>query len=239
MRLYFIRHGQSGNNLLWLRTRSTKGRSEDPELTETGWQQAQALAQYLRDATDDVVAEDDGRERSGFGITHLYCSLMVRSVATATVVSQVLDLPLVAWEDLHEGGGIWLEDAETGERVGRAGKSRPYFETHYPHLRLPERLDDQGWWSRPFEPYESRPDRARRFLARLLEKHGQSEDRVGVVSHGGFYTYLMTALLGLPEDDSIWFAMNNAAITRVDFEDERVGLVYSNRVEFLPQELVT
>jgi hypothetical protein len=36
MHLFFIRHGQSANNHLWEQTGSNRGRSEDPELTETG-----------------------------------------------------------------------------------------------------------------------------------------------------------------------------------------------------------
>jgi 2,3-bisphosphoglycerate-dependent phosphoglycerate mutase len=175
----------------------------------------------------------------GFFLTHLYTSLMVRAVATGTIVSEELGLPLVAWEDAHEGGGIYLEKPETGECIGQPGKDRAYFETHYPQLVLPEGLGEAGWWNRPFETEEQRPLRARRFWQQLIERHGQTDDRVAVISHGGFYNYLMAAILKMPSSDRVWFVLNNAAITRIDWYDQHVDLVYMNRVDFLPQELIT
>jgi 2,3-bisphosphoglycerate-dependent phosphoglycerate mutase len=240
MQLYFIRHGQSTNNLLWLQTRSSDGRSADPELTETGRQQAAALAQYLSrtDATTPVNGPD-GQNVAGFGITHLYSSLMVRAVATGTVLAQVLDLPLVAWKDLHEAGGIYLTDEETGERIGAPGKSRGYFEANYPDLVLPQSLDHSGWWKQPYEEYEQRFVRARRVLDELMERHGGTEDRVAVISHGAFYNYLLAELLALPRRNGYWFALHNTAITRIDFRDDDFVVTYSNRADFLPKELVT
>lgn len=233
MQFYFIRHGQSENNALWKRTSSSKGRSEDPELTQVGQQQAEFVAQFLRQAESDI------QSIAGFGITHLYSSLMVRSVATGAAIAKALDLPLVAWEDLHERGGIYLKDEQTGERLGQAGKNRAYFEAHYPDFVLPDSLDEAGWWNRPFEEPEQRLTRVKRFLHDLMERHGHTDDRIAVVSHGGFYNDVLAAILNLPEREGYWFALNNAAISRIDFDDERTGLIYLNRFDFLPKELVT
>jgi 2,3-bisphosphoglycerate-dependent phosphoglycerate mutase len=240
MQFYFIRHGQSENNALWKRTASRKGRSEDPELTEVGRQQSEFLAQFLR-RTDSIAAVNgrDTQNVAGFGITHLYSSLMVRAVATGTIIAKALDLPLVAWEDLHERGGIYLEDGQTGEHIGQAGHHRAYFEAHYPDFVLPDSLGEAGWWNRPFEEPEQRLPRAQRFLRDLMERHDHTDDRLAVVSHGGFYNDLLAAILNLPERERYWFALHNAAISRIDFDDERIGLVYLNRVDFLPKELVT
>ena len=240
MQFYFIRHGQSGNNLLWNQTGSSHGRSEDSELTEMGRRQAELLAQFL--SRGDHIAKANGPDhhnRAGFFITHLYSSLMARAVATGAVMTEVLRVPLVAWEDAHEGGGIYLENPETGECVGQPGKNRVYFEAHYPQLVLPEGLGEAGWWNRPFETEEQRPPRAQRFLRQLIERHGQTDDRVAVISHGGFYNYLMAAILKMPSSDRVWFVLNNAAITRIDWYDQHVDLVYMNRVDFLPKELIT
>jgi 2,3-bisphosphoglycerate-dependent phosphoglycerate mutase len=243
MQLYFIRHGQSENNVLWKHTGSAKGRSVDPELTRVGRQQSEFLAQFLCQADPPDCksggSRDDTQNVVGFGITHLYSSLMIRAVATGTVIARVLDLPLIAWEDLHEGGGIYLEDEQTGERIGQPGHHRAYFEAHYPGLVLPDSLGEAGWWNRPFEEPEQRLPRVQRFWRDFMEKHGYSDDRVAVVSHGGFYNYLLATILNLPEREGYWFALSNAAISRIDFTDERVGLVYLNRVDFLPRELVT
>jgi 2,3-bisphosphoglycerate-dependent phosphoglycerate mutase len=240
MQFYFIRHGQSENNALWMRTGSHIGRSEDPGLTEVGWQQSELLAQFLSQADHNLAANDSGIQNvAGFGITHLYTSLMLRAVGTGTIIAQALDLPLVAWEDLHEWGGIYLRDEQTDERTGLPGQNRAYFEAHYPDLVLPDSLDEVGWWNRPFEEPELRLPRARRVLRDLIERHGHTDDRVVVVSHGGFFNYLLASILDMPGREGYRFVLNNAAISRIDFHDEDTWLLYLNRVDFLPRELIT
>lgn len=240
MQFYFTRHGQSENNALWLRTGSSEGRSDDPGLTDVGRRQVEVLAQFLRQGNPGIRAADRGAQPlAGFGITHLYTSLMIRAVATGAIVTDVLGLPLLAWEDLHENGGLYLKDEETGERIGQAGPNRAYFEAHYPSLVLPESLGEAGWWNRPFEERAQRPARAKRFWRDLIARHGNTEDRVAVVGHGGFYNHLLAALLDMPKRDGYWFALNNTAITRIDFRAEEAVLVYLNRVDCLPRELIT
>ena len=240
MQLYFIRHGQSENNALWLNTGSHIGRNEDPGLTKVGHQQAEFLAQFLSYADPNITGDDRGIQNvAGFSITHLYSSLMLRAVATGTIIARALDLPLVAWEDVHEWGGIYLHDEETDERIGLPGRNRPCFEQHFPDLVLPDSLGEAGWWNRPFEEPELRLPRAKRVLHDLLERHGHTDDRVTVVSHGGFYNYLLAAILNMPGREGYRFAINNAAISRIDFHDENIWLNYLNRVDFLPKELIT
>jgi 2,3-bisphosphoglycerate-dependent phosphoglycerate mutase len=239
MQLYYLRHGQSENNALWSHTGSNKGRSEDPPLTEIGLKQAWRLAEFLAERPSAASDGRDPQNLAGFGITHLYCSLMIRSVETGTAIAEALGLPLVAWLDLHETGGIFVEDEGTGEPVGLSGRNRAFFEEHYPQLVLPEEVRQGGWWNRPFEDRSQRPSRARRVYRDLVERHGTTDDRVALVSHGGFYNYLMTAILGLPSVDDQWFAMNNCAITRIDLTDEWTVVAYTNRTDFLPDEWIT
>ena len=243
MQLYFIRHGQSQNNDLHARTGSNEGRSEDPELTEVGRRQAEILARFLGQAGSPELANPHNSHNvAGFGITHLYCSLMVRAIDTGIVVAEALDLPLTAWEDLHEIGGIFLSAGDDGP-TGLPGKPRAYFEAHYPQLALPDSVGSEGWWNRPFEDHDARISRAQRFLDKLLARHGHADERVALISHGGFYNYLLTVILDCPRAKERryerWFILNNAAITRIDFDDGAVRLDYMNRVDFLPSELIT
>jgi len=244
MQLYFIRHGESANNALYTRTGSSAGRHEDPELTETGQQQARYLAHFL--ARPYTPSGYDPHNRQGFGLTHLYTSLMQRAVATGLPVAAALDLPLVAWEVIHEHGGIFVHDEETGERTGLPGADRDFFSNQFPTLVLPEDFPEGGWWNRPFEESAAVTDRAHQFLTDLLERHGDTEDRVAIISHGRFYQGFLAAVLGasLPETgrediQEIWFAINNVAITRIDFHNTRANPVYFNRVDFLPDHLIT
>ncbi len=251
MQLYYIRHAQSVNNAIWEATGGSDGRSSDPELTEVGYQQSHYLAQFLKRSNSDYTnLRWDGQNRAGFGITHLYCSLMVRAIATGREVAGELCLPLHALEDIHEEGGIYLRDA-ADMPIGQPGHDRSYFQTCYPELILPESVNPTGWWHRPFETHELRRERARRVIADLLDRHGRTDHRVAWVSHGGFFYQFLSALYDLSEPDSLTdaripgpirrfeFALNNASITRFDFTDQEIILVYLNRVDFLPPELVT
>jgi 2,3-bisphosphoglycerate-dependent phosphoglycerate mutase len=241
MQLYFIRHGQSANNLLWDQTGSSTGRSVDAELTQRGQQQAELVAQFLcRPRPPAEAQRNDFYNSAGFGITHLYASLMVRAVATGSIIAKALGLPLVAWEDIHEVGGIYQQDEQTGERIGLPGKTRAYFEVHYPRLVLegPNRCQT-GWWNRPYEEPGQASVRARRFLHDLIERHGEKEDRVAMVSHGAFYNTLLRVILQIPDQSDGWFILNNAAISRLDFCQDRVELVYLNRLDHLSPDLIT
>lgn len=240
MRLFFIRHAQSVNNALAAQNGSFQDRSEDPELTDLGYRQAEKLAQFLKSGNPFGGSFQKEASGSGFNLTHLYTSLMIRSVATGAILAEQIEVPLAAWEDIHERGGIFIEDYATGELVGRPGKDRVYFEKHFPQLELPAVLGENGWWNgRPFEADEQVPERARDFLKALLRKHGGRSDRVGIISHGGFYNDFLRVLLGLPPDIEIWFEMFNAAITRIDFAEEGTRIIYHNRMDYLPPELVS
>jgi 2,3-bisphosphoglycerate-dependent phosphoglycerate mutase len=158
---------------------------------------------------------------------------------TGTHIAQTLGLPLVAWKDMHETGGIFLEDPETGERVGLPGRTRAYFRQHHPHLVLPDGMDPGGWWNRSFEEREERQPRAMRVARLLDERHGGTDDHVAVVSHGGFYNHLLCAILDLPQRRDYWFIMNNTGITRIDLDEDSTRVIYMNRTDFLPDELIT
>ena len=239
MQFYFIRHAQSQNNLLYDTGGSRFDRSHDPEMTEAGQEQAKLLARFLCQTGSPRLSNGrDYYNAAGFGITHLYTSLMLRAVATGTVVAKELHLPMMAWQDLHESGGLYLEDERSGERVGQCGNHRAYFEKHYPDLLLPDSCGELGWWNRPFEEHEQAMARGQRFVEELLARHGPTNDRVAVISHGDFYNCFLRVVFQIT-GQNIWFDLNNAGITRIDFEKDEARLVYANRVEFLPPELVT
>jgi 2,3-bisphosphoglycerate-dependent phosphoglycerate mutase len=267
VQLYFIRHGESQNNALYATTGRSLGRSQDPELTSTGHRQAELVAAYMRqpelyqpsDLYLSKLADPAQLPVPHDRLTHIYCSLMVRAVATADYIAEAVGIPATAFLDLHEGGGIFLElpqdDPESPHStryvpVGLPGNGRSFFEQRFPGLVLPQDLDESGWWNRPHEPMEARPQRAKCVLQNLLERHSRinpdgSEDRVALVSHGGFYNHFLRALLGLPPRGSdegladVWFAINNASITRIDCIDGHFTVLYTNDHQFLHPELVT
>jgi 2,3-bisphosphoglycerate-dependent phosphoglycerate mutase len=234
MRLYFIRHAQSANNALWDATGSEAGRSDDPELSAIGQEQAVHLARF-------VARQSDPLEPDGFGITHLYTSPMIRAVQTAAELGQAIDVSPRIWPDWHEAGGIWLE--QDGVRVGRVGKNRTELLERFPQLHLPDEIAEAGWWSRPYETEDQLLPRAKRVWQGLLERHGNTQDRVAVISHGHFYAFVMAVALNVPIDQGrVWFAKHNTGITRLDHREnafDSTVLVYQNRLSHLPGHLVT
>lgn len=247
MQLYLIRHAQSENNALYARTGSFDGRNSDPGLSEVGQAQARLLARFLKQGDPSAKTDEhDAFNRRGFGITHLYCSLLRRSIETALAVSSSLNIPAVADRDLHEWGGVFEIIGEEREYRGLPGPNRSFFEENYPALKLPDSLGEEGWWDRPHEPRHEAFIRASRFLEALLAQHGGSEDNIALVTHAGFYHSLITEITGLPLDPDnerwltgILFAMSNAAVTRISFLERGIILVYLNRVDFLPRNLIT
>src|SRR5258708_4975179 len=210
MQLYFIRHAQSANNALFAAGKGVEVRSHDPALTPLGQRQAECLAEYLARSNPGAATDTvDSQNPRGFGFTHLYCSLMLRAVATGTAGA----LP-------------------------PAGPGRADFARDYPDLVLPVSLDDAGWWPRPFEDEAERPERARRVLADLMARHGDN-DRVAIISHGGFYNQLLGALVEVQPPYRLSYLMNNTGISRIALIPAGRYVVYQNRCDHLPDELVT
>ena len=238
MRLYLIRHGQSVNNLLWTTNNSEKGRSHDPELTPIGHQQAQCVAEFLRDELGTRMPlmgmyGDDVRPKI------LYTSLMTRAVETGHVIAQTLNIPLIALGDAFESGGLYLEDEATGERRAVAGPNRAHFESNFPLLALPDEVGEQGWYNRPAEPMGGLPERSMAVWDELLKRHRGTDDVIALLTHGGFYNHLLKNLMQLPERARFWFTYNNCAVSRLDVTERGISFTYLNRFDFLPPELVT
>lgn len=248
MQIYFIRHAQSINNAHW--GDETYQESNDPELTKLAHSQVEYLASFLGEnqKLDERITWNP-QNRYGFGLTHIYTSLMVRAVGTAMPVAQALGLNLVAWPEIHETGGIFSRIPED-EMLGLPGKPRSFFESKFPNLEIPDWLDETGWWqSRSFEEHSQRQPRAEKVWAEILSQHadreGKPEHRVALVSHGGFFMHLLTTALKIEMrrieefDHEYWFLMNNCGITRLDVTNDRVLVMYVNRTDFLPSDLIT
>jgi len=245
MQLYFIRHGQSVNNAGW----GVPDYKEhpDPPLTELGIEQARVLADFLSQ-NQQLVKSDEWNEqnRHGFGITHLYASLMERAAHTGSHVARELQIPFGAW-DIHESGGIYERDGDK-ERIQLPGRHRSFFESNFPEFELPEAFDGSGWWNRPFETEDECGKRAEHIWSDLLTRHGdrdnRPEERIAFVSHGGFFVHLISAVLDMPWKNAShglksWFLLNNCSISRIDVRNGHAVICYINRTDHLPNDMIT
>ncbi len=241
MDLFIIRHGQSANNYLPdIRTREV-----DPPLTDLGQQQAQILADHLANgATHDIDIDSTRgtakpRLRMGFGITSLFCSPMYRSLQTVQPVGQALGMSPQVWTDIHEEGGMYLNHGGDQGLVGYPGRTRTEILDEFPDFELPIGITEHGWWNKDHEEPSSCAGRAIKVSQQLLNM-ADGEDRVALITHGGFMDALLKALLNQLPGENIYYRHHNTGITRFSIRSSApVEMRYMNRVDHLDPKLVS
>ncbi len=250
MELYLIRHGQSYNNALL--EQEPVARVHDPELTEVGKKQAQLLADYLMCSMEklDKEGELDLPKASAYTehypsrINKLYCSAMHRALQTAQPLAKALKMNAHVWIDIHEHGGVYLENE--GAYTGHGGLTRSQITEEFPDYMLPDLITEDGWWL-PTSAYEDlascqgRAIRVADTLRRWAKEPETADDCVALVSHGTFIDSLIKALTGSLPGSGFYFNHWNTAITRIDFFTtiREMRIRYVNRVDHLPAELMT
>ena len=246
MKLYLIRHAQSANNLLWNGSDHTDGRSPDPEITDIGHRQAELLAQHLAHPQAEPRQHPFlPAANSGFGLTHLYCSLMTRSILTAQYIASECGIKQQALADIFEKNGVYEYD-DKGEMAGLPGPDRNYFIERFPGLSLPETIGESGWWNRPVEDHDEFIERVSSVVNSLKQQRAESDACIAMVVHSDFIDQFVNKLMGVTRHDhnyaSDWvanWAFHNTSISRFDFINGAHNVVYLNRIDHLPAELVT
>lgn len=240
MELYIIRHGQSTNNAT-----DEVDRVSDPELTSLGKQQAELIAAYLADRRnhDKRLNLSTGAQRNGDDdvlITQLYCSAMHRALQTAQPIARALGVPAEVWIDIHEHGGMYLEQPDGV--VGFPGKTRAEIATEFPDYVLPDTITEAGWYDQKIgeESLYAAQGRAIK-VAGELRRRASSDERIAIVSHGTFIDALLKALFNQLPSNNLYYTHYNTAFTRIDFFGEKEPLVvrHLNRVAHLPIEFLT
>lgn len=215
----------------------------DPPLTELGLRQARLIAEHLANGIDHETQAIEGQPAdtplNGMRISRLYCSAMLRALQTAQLVGGALGLQPHVWVDIHEEGGMWLDHGEPEGICGYPGMTRDEIAGRFPECVLPAEITGQGWWRYGREEWQPFLDRAARVAAALRER-ASSDERIAIVTHGGFGAYLLRALVNAPLDANVFFHHDNTGVTRVRFRaDGRVNIRYQNRVDHLPAGMVT
>ena len=240
MDLFIIRHGQSANNAL----PDIRDREVDPPLTDLGERQAELLAKHLTSGeTHDRVTADTGNTtyqmRQGFGITSLFTSPMYRSLQTVQPIARSLGLEPTIWVDFHEEGGMYLNHGGDEGLVGYPGRTRSEILSEFPNYHLPTSFNDGGWWNKDHEDPSSVLVRATK-VAEQLHDIASNEDRVAIITHGGFMNALLKVLFGQNSQGQIYYRHHNTAISRISMDLSDGGEVrYLNRVDHLSPELVS
>ncbi|MCC6454307.1 MAG: histidine phosphatase family protein [Caldilineaceae bacterium] len=246
MRLLIIRHAESSNNKIALNLDNAaymQQRSADPVITELGVRQTEKLAAHLA-GKPPVDAPPGGKGH--YGITHLYCSPMLRTLQTAKPIAAALGLRPSIWIDIHEHGGMFMGNPHTGENFHvHAGLTRADIARDYPDYELCDGIGEEGWWKSGYEDIAGCYARAIRVARELrrrahAEAEGDTKSVVAIVSHGTFIDSLIKALFSqIPENEFFYFH-NNTAITCLDFgQHDTLYLRYLNRTAHLPPEMIS
>lgn len=202
VRILLVRHGQSIGNVV---TEDIP----DPALTELGRRQASRVADFL----------------SSFSIHQIFSSPLVRCLATAQPLAQLLGLPTVAWMDL-------VEVRDQGRFIG---PHRQALTDAFPEAVFEDQITESGWIYKGTELPREAAQRARRVLLRLEEEcHGRT---AVVFAHGTFNNYLLAAALGIPFDRNLRFRQSNGAINVIDSVDGCISVSCINDCSHLIPEV--
>ena len=246
MKLYLIRHAESANNVLLTQSGSENGRLPDPEITARGHKQAELLAKQLAKPNKEPRQSPFLNSKlQSFNLTHLYCSLMTRSILTAEYIAEACQLPLVALPDIFERMGLYDQN-ENGEWVGVPGPNAQQFSDQFPNLTLPKSVGNEGWYNRPIETDSQFVERVKSSLATVKARHLESDDVVGMVVHGDYVDQSINEIMEVSRHPAnykgAWienWATHNTSISRIDFIKGSYSIVYLNRVDHLPNELIS
>jgi glucosyl-3-phosphoglycerate phosphatase len=153
--MFLIRHGQSEFNVAFAQTRTDPG-IVDPGLTDLGRAQALAAASLL----------------AGRGLVRLIASPYTRALQTASIIAEVLELPIEVQPVLGEHAFFTCD----------IGSPRSELQKRWPHLDLDH--VPEIWWPDTEVDEDGVTLRAAEF--RAIAKGFEDHSRIGVVSHWGF-----------------------------------------------------
>ncbi len=229
MDLFLIRHGESTNNAL----ADVSQRVADPELTANGRAQAKRVAAYIVEGLHLNPAE---RAEGRPFLDRLYCSPMIRALHTAQEIGQAMESRSEIWVAIHEMGGIYLDHGGERGAVGYPGLMRAEIAARFPTSVASAEVGEDGWWDVGRETDQQAQRRAVDVATDLLARAGE-KTRLGLVTHGGFMSLLLSALGNQVLDDGTYYEHDNTAITRVALAPGTTVVKYINRTEHLPDEL--
>lgn len=187
MKLVLIRHGESVGNA----ERRMQGRYDSP-LTELGRQQSHLLAARLR--------QEEWR------LATLIASPLRRAAETAEIVAAALDVP-VAWDER-------LQEYDIGQLTGVVWDDMERL-----HPEIWQRLHSHSSEAVAYPGEEGLEAFHRRVAALVEELRGCYDEAqvVGLVSHGGTLSMLVSHVLGIPPRRPQPFRLSNSSVSILEF----------------------
>ena len=183
----------------------------DALITQNGYRQIEALEKRFEPIHIDAV----------------YSSDLFRTMTTASAVWRPKNLPLTTFKGLREiNMGVW-EDQTWGDVFRLDGDS----------LRRHNSMDP-GWRVEGSETFQDVRTRMERSLRNIAARHpGQT---VAVFSHGTAIRNALAVFHGMTVAESIALGhSDNTAVSLLEFDGDRVKVVFENDNSHLPEEIST
>ncbi len=202
--ILFLRHGESLGNSLKIMTGQT-----DFDLSERGYLQAEAAANYL----------------AGRGIDVIYSSDLKRAYNTAASVSRKIGLPIIKSRELREICVGDFEGVKMEELSEKVGESFKYYWTK-----------DFGIYK--FPSGESTLEAGERFY-REAERIAKAEagKKILIAAHAGVIRSFWGIMLGLPREElgSLYPFATNASVSRAEYSDGKFTPISYSENEHLKE----
>ena len=196
LELYIIRHGQSMGNAGYDKTELTEKEMHDPVLTKKGIKQANNAGKYLQSIDFDAVIS----------------SAMIRAVQTATEIlkhqknQSTLNILPMACEMMFapDYKGVTMDEIKT---INPNAVFAPDVLPDSPMIYSNTKENDEA------ATYE----RAEKVL-NYLREHYKNGEKVALISHAAFITYIVFTLMGFKEKSPCFdIDFDNTGITKVIF----------------------
>ncbi len=221
LQIYITRHGESLGNIPQIspgqeEKEKTAAQRHDPELTALGKKQATQLGERLKAQKFDAI----------------FSSPLIRAVLTAheTSIRQPGDaVPIELIRDLVETGTPWDYSGHSVQAIqsrGAKALAPRFIQNDAAHWIAAEKIDEQ----------QAHLNRAEGCI-RYFKDRFQNGEKILVVAHGTYNTYLIRAALALNNTNDFNFCQENTALTKIKyFLDGKARLSYSNDTSHLYAE---
>lgn len=182
MNLYLIRHGECLGQ-----SDPTYYSDPDSPLSSLGIEQALLTANYF----------------FKINLTHVISSPLIRSLATATPIARLFNLPVLVWTEAREG----FSDYHVGFSLTKLQKE-------FPDAQFSKEISETGW-HHGNDKYEDWKIRCKQVMEKLLQLPHNSH--IVLVSHGGFSNYFLHSALSISFEKPVWFELANGSVSHIRF----------------------
>ena len=193
VRLYLIRHGESGGNAA---RREGKLSDFDPPLTEVGWEQARRL----------------GERMAAYRVDAVYASPLQRAYNTGNEIAKRLGMEVQVIDDLQEINEPLRQDRQYIDGMDPLPEGTS-------HDDIKERFEQDPVWDNL--PGSEKSDPFRRRIVRAIDQIVEAcpGKKVAVACHGGVIQSYVAHVLGLRTDFP--FYAFNASVTSIRAAGDR------------------